>query len=77
MPDDPLDDYLATLAAAARPQAPVVGPGDLMEAIAQAVNDAQWRDHQHQLVPSPAACLGVEPLGGLGIESRIPRSADA
>jgi hypothetical protein len=48
MPDDPLEDYLATLGAANRPQTPALGPGDLMDAIAQAINDAQWHDHQHR-----------------------------
>jgi hypothetical protein len=44
MPDDPLDDYLATLRAATRPDTPEPDPGDLMDAIAQATDDAQWRD---------------------------------
>ena len=44
MPDDPLDDYLATLRAATRLHTTEPDPGDLMDAIAQAINDAQWRD---------------------------------
>jgi hypothetical protein len=40
MPDDPLDDYLATLRAATRLHTPEPDPGDLMDAIAQAINDA-------------------------------------
>jgi hypothetical protein len=48
MADDPLDDYLATLRAAARPGTPQPDRGDLMDAIAEAINDTQWRDHQHR-----------------------------
>jgi hypothetical protein len=48
MADDPLDDYLATLRAAARPGTPQLDRGDLMDAIAEAIADTQWRDHQHQ-----------------------------
>jgi hypothetical protein len=47
MPDDPLDDYyLETLRAATRLDAPVFGPGPLMDAIAEAIDDTRWRDQQ-------------------------------
>jgi hypothetical protein len=46
MADDPLEDYLATLRATTRPGTPQLGRGDLMDAIAEAIDDAQWRDHQ-------------------------------
>lgn len=45
MPDDPLDDYLATLSAATRPGTPELDRGDLMDVIAEAINDTQWREH--------------------------------
>jgi hypothetical protein len=44
MADDPLDDYLATLSAATRPGTPERDRADLMDAIAEAINDKQWRD---------------------------------
>ena len=47
MPDDPLNDYLATLRAATWPQTPELDRGDLMDAIAQAISDTQCRD-QHR-----------------------------
>jgi hypothetical protein len=46
MADNPLDDYLATLRAASRPGTPSLDRGDLMDAIAEAIADTQWRDHQ-------------------------------
>jgi hypothetical protein len=46
MPDDPLDDYLETLRAAARLDAPEFEPGALMDAIAEAIDDTRWRDQQ-------------------------------
>jgi hypothetical protein len=46
MPDGPLDDYLETLRAATRADAPEFDPGALMDAIAEAVDDTRWRDHQ-------------------------------
>jgi hypothetical protein len=46
MPDDPLDDYLETLRAATRPDAPELDVGALMGAIAQAIDDTGWRDQQ-------------------------------
>jgi hypothetical protein len=48
MPDHPLDDYLATLKAAARPRATDRDSGALMEAIAQAIDDMQHDHHQHR-----------------------------
>jgi hypothetical protein len=44
--DDPLDDYLATPRAATRPGTPKLDRSDLMDAIAEAIADTQWRDHQ-------------------------------
>jgi hypothetical protein len=46
MADDPLDDYLATLRAATRPGTSKLDRGDLMAAIAEAIADTQWHDHQ-------------------------------
>jgi hypothetical protein len=46
MTDDPLEDYLATLRATTRPGTPLLDRGDLKDAIAEAIDDAQWRDHQ-------------------------------
>jgi hypothetical protein len=46
MADDPLEDYLATLRATTRPAPPQLDRGDLMDAIAEAIDDTQWRDHQ-------------------------------
>lgn len=46
MAHDPLNDYLATLRAANRPQASEL-ESDLMDAIAEAIEDTQWRD-QHR-----------------------------
>jgi len=48
MADDPLDDYLAALMAANRPAPPELARGDLMDAIAEAIDDTQRRDHQHR-----------------------------
>jgi hypothetical protein len=46
MADDPLDDYLETLRAATRPGTPERDRAHLMDAIAEAIDDTQWRDHQ-------------------------------
>jgi hypothetical protein len=47
VPDDPLDDYLATLRAAGR-LAQEQDPDALMDAIAQAIADTQWHAQQHR-----------------------------
>ena len=41
MPDDPLDEYLATLRAATPPQTSDVDAGDLMDAIRQALDGSR------------------------------------
>jgi hypothetical protein len=48
MPDDPLDEYLATLRAATRTQTSELEAGDLMDAIREALDDTCWHDHQHR-----------------------------
>jgi hypothetical protein len=48
MADDPLEDYLATLRAATQPGTQELDRDDLMDAIAEAIADTQWRDHQHR-----------------------------
>jgi hypothetical protein len=48
MPGDPLDEYLATLRAASRPQTSERDRGDLMEAIRQALDDTRRYDQQHR-----------------------------
>jgi hypothetical protein len=49
MADDPLADYLATLRATTPPGTPLLDRGgDLMDAIAEAIDGAQWRENQPQ-----------------------------
>jgi|tagenome__1003787_1003787.scaffolds.fasta_scaffold14809991_1 hypothetical protein len=45
MANDPLGDYLATLRAATGPGTPELNRDDpMMDAIAEAIDDIQWRD---------------------------------
>jgi hypothetical protein len=48
MPDDPLDEYIATLKAASRPQTSERDRGDLMDAIAQALDELRCYGRQHR-----------------------------
>lgn len=47
MAHDPLNDYLATLRVTNRPQGSELEGENLMDAIAEAIEDTQWRD-QHR-----------------------------
>jgi molybdopterin converting factor small subunit len=47
MPENPLDDYLATLRAATRTQTSELEAGELMDAIRQALDDTRWQEQQH------------------------------